>query len=161
RLTWRHIFRLAWHFGLFQFLMPIAGWAAGETVAARIGQWDHWIAFGLLAFIGGRMIFSSLKPGGGECACTGISDPTCGITLVSLSVATSLDALAVGFSLAAIGVGVLYPAAVIGLVAAILTTAGMYLGRALGAAFGRRVGAVGGLVLVGVGIKILSDHLAR
>ncbi len=160
RMTWRHVFRLAWHFGLFQFLMPIAGWAAGETVASRIGRWDHWIAFGLLAFIGVRMIYSSLKPGG--CAGReGIADPTCGITLISLSIATSLDALAVGFSLAAIGVGVLYPAAVIGLVAAILTSSGMFAGRAIGSAFGRRVGIVGGLVLVGVGVKILSDHLAR
>lgn len=156
-LTGRHVFRLAFHFGLFQALMPVVGWAAGAAVHDRIAAYDHWIAFGLLAVVGGRMIVGALR---GDDAPAVPRDPTSGWTLVMLSVATSIDALAVGLSLGMIGSDIVVPAAVIGLVAAALTAAGILLGRRVGAFWGKRVELVGGLVLVGIGAKIVLEHLA-
>ncbi|HPX60786.1 MAG TPA: manganese efflux pump MntP family protein [Deltaproteobacteria bacterium] len=153
-LTRRHIFRLGFHFGLFQALMPVAGWLIGLSVQKWIAAYDHWIAFGLLAFVGARMIHEAFEDGEQRCA----SDPTRGMTLVMLSVATSIDALAVGLSLAMLAVSVWLPAVVIGLVAGVLTVVGMLLGRRLGTAWGRRVEVLGGLVLIGIGLKILLEH---
>ena len=155
--TGRQTFRLAWHFGLFQFLMPIAGWGAGESFVRYIARYDHWVAFGLLLAVGGHMIFGSFRPEKPEGE--GRRDPTRGLSLVVLSVATSIDALAVGLSLAALRTPILYPAAVIGLVAFGLTALGMKLGPLLGRAIGRRAELVGGLVLILIGVKILIDHL--
>ena len=92
----RQTFRLAWHFGLFQALMPVIGWLAGSTIRPLIESWDHWLAFALLAAVGGRMIVDALR---GEKATASPADPTRGLSLVVLSVATSIDALGVGFSL--------------------------------------------------------------
>ncbi len=152
----RQLFRLSWHFGLFQFLMPVVGWMAGVTLAARLSAWDHWLAFGLLLFIGGKMIRSGIRGADAE---AGNRDPTRGVSLVLLSVATSVDALAVGLSLGVLGVRIWYPAAVIGVVTCGLTAAGMRLGRVLGRAVGNRMEVAGGLVLVGIGVKILAEHL--
>jgi len=156
-MTKRHVFRLAFHFGLFQAMMPILGWAAGSAVHRYIASYDHWIAFGLLAFVGGKMIVSALA-GAGETRVT--NDPTSGWDLVLLSVATSIDALAVGISLAVMRMEILLPALIIGVVAASLTTVGMVLGRRIGAAWGRRVEVLGGLVLIAIGTKILIEHLS-
>lgn len=153
----RQTFRLAWHFGLFQALMPIIGWAAGTTVRPYIERWDHWLAFVLLAVVGGRMIFDSVR---GDEDKASPADPTRGWSLVVLSIATSVDALAVGLSFAALGVEVWTPAAVIGFTAAAMTLLGTLGGRALGARFGTRMAVVGGLVLIGIGFWILFEHLA-
>jgi len=153
-LSGRHLFRLGFHFGLFQALMPIVGWLAGLTIQSRIAAWDHWVAFGLLTFVGGKMIWEAFREEDEEKA----TDPTRGLTLVILSIATSIDALAVGLSLAMLGVSIWVPALVIGVVAAAFTVAGMLLGRRLGALWGRRVEIFGGLVLCGIGIKILIEH---
>jgi putative Mn2+ efflux pump MntP len=155
--TARQTFRLAFAFGLFQFLMPIAGWAAGESFVKYIGRYDHWLAFALLLGVGGRMIFESfhLERASGAPR----PDPTRGLSLLVLSIATSLDALAVGLSLAALRAPILYPALVIGLVAFAMTTAGMKLGPALGKVIGRRAELLGGLILILIGVKILVDHL--
>lgn len=152
----RQLFRLSWHFGLFQFLMPVVGWLAGVTVAERLSAWDHWLAFGLLLFIGGKMIRSGIRGGDAD---AGTRDPTRGVSLVLLSVATSIDALAVGLSLGVLGVRIWYPAAVIGVVTCGLTAAGMRMGRVLGKAVGNRMEVAGGLVLVAIGVKILVEHL--
>jgi putative Mn2+ efflux pump MntP len=154
-LTGRHVFRLAFHFGLFQALMPALGWAAGHAVYAHIAAFDHWIAFGLLALIGGKMVWGAFGGGEEERAA---ADPTTGSALVLLSVATSIDALAVGLSLAMIGSTILIPAAVIGLVAAGFTAAGMVLGRRIGALWGKRVEVLGGLILIAIGAKIVVEH---
>jgi putative Mn2+ efflux pump MntP len=151
----RATFRLGFHFGLFQFLMPIVGWFAGLTIAGAIGSVDHWIAFILLAIVGGRMIRSGLK---GEEE-KGAGDPSKGWTLVMLSIATSIDALAVGFSLAMIGVDILFPAVVIGVVTAAMSVAGLRLGARLGARFGHRMEVVGGMILIFVGARIVFEHL--
>jgi len=151
----RRWFRLGFHFGLFQALMPVLGWLAGRGLQQWISAYDHWIAFGLLSLVGGKMIYEALK---GEENNT-ISDPSRGWTLVMLSIATSIDALAVGFSLALLGVDIWFPALIIGITAAVLTVAGMCLGQKVGALWGRRVEIAGGIVLFIIGIKILAEHL--
>jgi putative Mn2+ efflux pump MntP len=155
-LTRRHVVRLSFHFGLFQALMPTIGWAAGHAVYNYIAAIDHWIAFGLLAFVGSKMIREALH---GEEDSKYTNDPTSGWTLVMLSVATSIDALAVGLSLAMIGSTIVLPAIVIGIVAAAFTATGMVLGRRIGSLWGKRVEIFGGLVLIGIGVKILVEHL--
>lgn len=154
----RQTFRLAFHFGLFQFLMPLIGYLAGMTVEGYIRGYDHWLAFVLLGYIGGKMVYEG-GWGGGEEGGDG-KDPTRGISLVVLSVATSIDALAVGVSLGVLRNGeIIYPGVVIGLVACTFTAAGLHLGKRLGSVFGRRMEVAGGLVLVAIGMKILFDHL--
>ena len=150
----RAAFRLSFHFGLFQFLMPIIGWLAGYTIAGFITAVDHWIAFGLLAVIGGRMIRSGLGPE--EDADT--ADPSRGWSLILLSIATSIDALAVGFSLAMVNITIWQPAVIIGLVTAAMSVAGLRLGDRLGARFGSRMEIAGGVILILIGVHILVDH---
>lgn len=156
RVDARQTFRLAWHFGLFQALMPIIGWLAGLTVADWISPVDHWIAFGLLTVIGGKMIWESLAHADGE---RERADPTRGWSLILLSIATSIDALAVGLSLALLDVSIWYPAVVIGLVAGGFTAVGLHLGKRFGALLGRRMEVVGGVILIGIGVRILVEHL--
>jgi putative Mn2+ efflux pump MntP len=156
QVTNRQKFRLAWHFGLFQAFMPVLGWLAGLTLVQYIEPVDHWIAFGLLAVIGGKMIYEALKHPEQE---VDRCDPTKGWSLVLLSVATSIDALAVGLSLAVLGVDIWFPAIVIGIVAGVLTIVGLELGTRFGALLGRRMEVVGGLILIGIGVKILVEHL--
>ena len=156
RLTGRHLFRLGFHFGLFQALMPVIGWLAGLTIMQWVEAWDHWIAFSLLTIIGGRMIYEAFS----DEEKTDDRDPTKGLSLVLLSIATSIDALAVGFSLSVIGVSIWMPALVIGLVAGVLTIAGMLLGSRIGNRWGSRVEIFGGVVLIAIGIKILIEHLS-
>ena len=153
--TPRARFRLAFHFGLFQFLMPVLGWLGGTAVARWIGAFDHWVAFALLAFVGVRMIRSALA-GTEECK---PEDPSRGRTLIMLAVATSMDALAVGLSLAMLGVAVLAPALVIGLVTGGLALAALLAGEKLGMAIGRWAEVLGGLVLLGIGMRVLVTHL--
>lgn len=155
-VTPRHVFRLAFHFGLFQFMMPIIGWLAGQTLASCIERYDHWIAFAMLICIGGKMLFESALGAREEAT----ADPTRGIMLVTLSIATSVDALAVGLSMGLLGVSVWSAAAVIGLVAGVLTMIGIRFGARLGPRWGRGAEALGGVILVAIGIRILVSHLA-
>jgi putative Mn2+ efflux pump MntP len=152
----RQTFRLAWHFGLFQALMPIIGWAAGTSIRPWIERWDHWLAFALLSVVGVRLITESVRGSSDEPVRT---DPTRGWSLMVLSIATSIDALAVGLSFAALGVQVWTPAAIIGVTAAAMTVFGTIGGRALGARFGSRMAVVGGVVLIAIGTWILFEHL--
>lgn len=147
--------RLAFHFGLFQFLMPVLGWLVGRQLAGRIEVYDHWVAFALLAGVGAHMLWEAR---GGEMERLA-ADPTKGLRMVGLSVATSLDALAVGGSLALIGVEIWYPSAVIGVVTGTLALAGIHLGRRLRGRYGRSLDCVGGLILIGIGVRILVVHL--
>ena len=154
----RQTFRLAFHFGLFQFLMPVIGYLAGMTVEGYIREYDHWLAFVLLGYIGGKMIYEGAWGDAGEEGAG--KDPTRGISLVVLSLATSIDALAVGISLGVLHQqGIVYPGVVIGLVACSFTAAGLHLGKRLGAVFGKRMEVVGGIVLVAIGARILLDHM--
>lgn len=156
RLTWRHCLRLAWHFGLFQAMMPVIGWWMGFAVRGFVEQWAHWCAFGLLVFIGIRMCIEAL-----ECECEQQpTDPTRGMSLVMLSVATSIDALAVGAGYSLLGYPVAFPAVIIGIVAFIFTASGIWLGRFVGQSchLGRYAGLIGGVTLVGIGLNILRQQ---
>lgn len=144
----RATFRLSFHFGLFQFMMPVIGWYAGMHIAPLISAVSHWVAFGLLAFVGGRMIISALHPDAHALS----SDPSKGLSLVMLSFATSMDALVIGFSLAMIHVNIWYPSAMIGLITAGLSLAGITLGRHLEKRIGPRMEIIGGIVLIVIGI---------
>jgi manganese efflux pump family protein len=157
RVSLRQNFRLAWHFGFFQAAMPVIGWAAGLTIREAIARYDHWVAFALLLFVAQGMLrqaFRTERDDGPP------RDPTKGLTMVMLSLATSLDALAVGLSLSLINVSIWTPAVIIGLVAAALTTIGMHLGKRLSRAvlFRRYADAIGGLVLITIGLNILREH---
>jgi len=155
-VTPRHTFRLAFHFGLFQFMMPIFGWLAGKEMAAYIEPYDHWLAFGLLWFVGAKMLLDARSEREPESK----SDPSRGLMLVTLSVATSIDALAVGLTMALLGVSIWLPAAVIGIVAAAMSTLGVSFGSRLGSRCGHWAEAAGGCVLLVIGGRILISHLA-
>jgi len=157
RVTGRQVFRLGFHFGLFQAMMPIIGWLAGRSVQHYIADFDHWIAFGLLSFIGGKAIYEAFAHRG-DIEQRG--DPTKGLSLVMLSIATSIDALAIGLSFALLDVTIWYPSLVIGVITASLTIIGVLLGSRLGRKFGTRMEIVGGLVLIFIGVKILIQHIS-
>ena len=155
RMTARHTFRLSWHFGLFQALMPIIGWTGGSVLSSFIGVLGDWMAFGLLTFLGIRMIRQSFQTGHRDRD----YDPTRGWSLVGLSMATSLDALAVGVSLGLIGLSIWVPAGIIGGVALVLTYVGTQIGRRAGSMLGPWAERTGGAVLIAIGIRILALQL--
>ena len=157
RITKFQTLRIALSFGSFQFLMPLLGWFAGRNILKYIQAFDHWVAFGLLVFIGSKMIYESSKRT--KIPPERSTDPTKGLSLVFLSVATSIDALAVGLSFAVFHVTILYPAIVIGLVAFWMTIFGVKIGPILGQLVGKRAELLGGLVLIFIGVKILFEHL--
>ena len=150
----RSVFRLAFHFGLFQFLMPVLGWLAGSRFSGYISAFDHWVALALLAFVGGRMIRSGLDAHAQAFPC----DPSRGRMLVTLSIATSIDAFAIGLSLAMLHMDILYPSVVIGVVTGTLSLIGLLIGHRLGEVVGKRMEIVGGLILVGIGLRIVVSH---
>jgi putative Mn2+ efflux pump MntP len=135
--------------------MPVVGWFAGTTIVRYIAAYDHWVAFALLAFVGIRMIRSGLE----DNIELPKSDPSRGWSLVMLSIATSIDALAIGLSLAIIGVTIWYPAVVIGVVTGLVSWLGLRLGNVLGEKFGKRMEIAGGIVLVGIGVRIVLSHI--
>lgn len=160
-VTPRHAFRLSWHFGLFQFLMPIIGWLLGRQAVAAIDGWDHWVAFALLAAVGGHMLHEAVKTDAKPAETAGQKDPTRGWSLVMLSIGTSLDALAVGLSLALMDINPWTVVPLIGVVTAALVLVGMKAGRIAGVVFGRSAEILGGLVLILIGAKILVEGLSR
>ena len=156
----RHYFRLAFHFGLFQFMMPVIGYFGGMYLESYIKAYDHWIAFGLLAFIGLKMIweaFTNKEKKDGACR----QDPSRGWSLVVLAVATSIDALAVGLSIGLMNHPILLPSIIIGAVCSAFSILGIAIGNRVGSVLGRRAEAVGGVLLVTIGIKILIEHLSE
>lgn len=152
--SWRQGVKMGLWFGAFQCIMPLAGWALGSSMARYIQSVDHWIAFCLLAVIGGKMIWEARGEGGEEAVADLSAQRLC-----VLAIATSIDALAVGVSMAFMSVNILVAAVVIGVVAFALSLVGGLLGRRLGGLFQRWAQAAGGLVLVGIGVKILMEHL--
>jgi putative Mn2+ efflux pump MntP len=157
-VTRRHVFRLVWHFGFFQAGMTLLGYGAGVTVRLYIEALDHWVAFALLALVGGKMIRDALAGRPSESRRRG--DPTRGGSLILLSVATSIDALSVGIGLSVLGDSIWLPAVVIGVVAALFTAAGLKMGQVATWASGMERWAtfLGGLVLIGVGFHVLFSH---
>ena len=148
----RQLFRLSFHFGLFQFLMPLIGWALGRTVAGYTSIYGPWIAAALLFYIGGKMAFDSLRPPSEK---PSFSDPTRGLSLVALSLATSMDALGVGLSLGLLNRQLFVPAVWIGITAALMTWAGMKLGTRMSQWFGHRVGLAAAAILFVIAVRLL------
>lgn len=157
RVSFRQTFRLSWHFGLFQALMPVVGWSAGLSIYKYFESYGHWVAFGLLSFVGLNMIREAFKHDKGKGQ---KKDPTKGMMLVMLSVATSIDALAVGFSISMLNVSIWKPALIIGMVAGIFTIIGLQIGKSIGSVARLSLYAeIGGaIVLLAIGLNILHEH---
>ena len=153
KLSAKHAALAGLYFGGFQFLMPLLGWLLGFRFEALIRSVDHWIAFGLLALIGGNMIRESRSDVEEQ------SDDFSVRAMLLLAVATSIDALAVGISFAFLSVRILPAAALIGVTTFVLSAAGIYIGRAFGARFKSKAEFVGGAILILIGLKILLEHL--
>jgi putative Mn2+ efflux pump MntP len=151
----RAIFRLSFHFGFFQFIMPILGWFVGAKLEPIISTYDHWVAFFLLQFVAFRMVISIKK--GNELG--SINDPSKGYSLIILSLATSIDALAVGFSLAMIKINILYPSLIIGLITATMSLVGIVIGNYTNQKLGKTSAIIGGVILSIIGFRILISHL--
>lgn len=154
-----HVFRASLSFGLFQFIMPVLGWFLGETVSAYIESYDHWIAFALLSLTGGRMVKGGIKTRAVRPADQAAEDIRNPLILLTLSVTTSIDALAVGLSLNVLGHGLWLPAGIIGGVTFLVCLAGFEFGRRLGVLFEKGAQIAGGIILIGLGLRILIQHL--
>ncbi len=150
------VFKLALTFGLFQFGMSLAGALGGRQIEKYFSAIDHWIAFVLLGFVGGKMIWEALSHEEEREPAGALALPV----LVSLGVATSIDALAVGVTLPTLELGILLSTGLIGLMTFVLSMAGAWAGRRLGDRFGASIELLGGLVLIGIGLKTLVEHLA-
>ncbi|MCX8150761.1 MAG: manganese efflux pump MntP family protein [Candidatus Bathyarchaeota archaeon] len=142
-------------FGSFQVLMPLIGWIVGVSLSGFIAAFDHWAAFTLLAFIGVKMIYDALRDNDENKHNYELRLAA----LLALSVATSIDSLMVGLSFAFLQSTIVFPIAVIGIVTFTLSYIGVLFGCALGKFFGEKIKAVGGLILIGIGVKVLLDHL--
>lgn len=151
----RHAVMIALFFGAFQAVMPVIGWAAGSLLTDFITGVDHWIAFLLLCLIGFHMIYESLKP----IYKRNSYNPLNIRILLLLSVATSIDALAAGISFAFMEIAIIRSALIIGIVTFALSFTGYYIGDRIGRSFGNKVRILGGIILIGIGLKILIEHL--
>jgi len=149
--------RLAAHFGIFQSGMTALGWLAGETIVNYVEEFDHWIAFALLAYVGINLIRAGLSKGGKAFE----QDPSTGRTLVILSFATSIDAFAVGLSIAFLKVQILLSIIMIGTITLILSAAGLFAGIHLGKSFGKQMEILGGVILIGIGIRVVLTHIFK
>jgi len=152
----RHALRMALFFGAFQSLMPLVGSLAGLSLREYISAYDHWIAFGLLALIGGKMIYEAFQIEQAEKK----MDPSNLLILLTLSVATSIDALAVGFTLSLLVSSLAFAVIVIGVITFGLSYAGVSIGKRFGHFCESKIEILGGLILIAIGVKILIRHLA-
>ena len=160
-VTTKHIFQFAAAFGFFQFLMPLAGGLAGHTVADLVSAWDHWIAFALLAWVSVSMVREALSDEEEAPELCQVCGTIPWGTLLTLSVATSLDALAVGFSFAMAKFPILWPSVVIGSVCFVLTAIAVMLGSKLSSTAARhsaKLSLFGATVLFAIGLKVLYEH---
>jgi putative Mn2+ efflux pump MntP len=154
--TARQTFRLAFHFGLFQALLPLIGALLGGLLLRHVEAWDHWIAFGLLAFLGLRMMTAGLREK--ERSATAV-DLTRGWHLVLFSLAVSIDALAAGIALPAARVPIVPAVTIFGVVTALATFLAIRLAGAIATRIGNRIEIVAGVTLILIGLKIVADHL--
>jgi putative Mn2+ efflux pump MntP len=152
----RHALRMALFFGGFQAAMPIVGWLAGLGLRAHISAYDHWVAFGLLAFVGGKMIYESFAIESAEKNL----NPSNPLILLTLSVATSIDALAVGFTLSLLATSIAVAVTIIGVITFGLSYVGITIGKRFGHFCERKIEILGGLILIAIGLRILIGHLA-
>lgn len=148
--------KIALFFGGFQFIMPCIGYFLGSAFAKYITAFDHIIAFVLLGFIGGKMIYEAVSEKDEDAE---IKNPLSLKTLLILAIATSIDALAVGVTFATINVPIVYASVIIGILTYLISAVGVYVGAKFGNLLGKKAEIAGGLVLIGIGIKILIEHL--
>jgi putative Mn2+ efflux pump MntP len=159
--VWQTSLAVGLVFGVAQAVAPLLGWSLGVAFAGLIEAWDHWIAFGLLALIGAKMIWEGNKSDPpGEASDPGKERVATGWTLLGLAVATSIDAAAAGITLPTLGAPILLSIAVVGLVTFALSFAGVWLGRTGSRALGPNAEIIGGLILIVIGAKVLIDHKA-
>jgi putative Mn2+ efflux pump MntP len=158
---WGPSVAIALTFGAFQAVMPVIGWALGSAFADAIVTFDHWIAFGLLLAIGAKMLWEARASGAQQNAVAALGSVRVvrARELLTLGIATSVDALAVGVSLAFLDVSISQAALVIGVITAVLSLVGVRLGHHAGRHLGAWAELLGGLVLIGIGVKILVEHL--
>jgi putative Mn2+ efflux pump MntP len=154
-LRLKHAARIAFFFGAFQAVMPILGWLAGIGLKQYVEAFDHWIAFGLLLFIGVKMIYEAVWIKEVEKKC----DPLNITILLGLAIATSIDALAVGVTFAFIKVPIITPAVIIGLTTFTISFGGVFIGNKFGNRLGSKMEVIGGLILIAIGVKILLQHI--
>jgi putative Mn2+ efflux pump MntP len=156
KCNFKYALTIAIFFGAFQALMPVAGWLAGEQLATLVELWAPWIAFILLALVGGKMIYEGVREEDTDedvCKVFSLRD------ILILSIATSIDAFAVGVTFAFLNTPILLPIIIIGLVTFVLSFIGVYLGKKAGHLFGNKIEVLGGLILIGIGLKILLENL--
>lgn len=151
----RHIFKIGSILGLFQAGMTLGGYLAGMGFKKYITAFDHWIAFVLLLYLGGKMIYESTLDKEEDCK----NNPLCNKTLCCLGIATSIDALAVGISLACLESTIAFEALIIGVVTFIFSASGVYFGSRFGRKIDLKLDLIGGLILIGIGTKILIEHV--
>lgn len=154
KLRIRHALRMAFSFGAFQAVMPLLGYAAGNTFSNYIADYDHWVAFGLLVFVGGKMIYEAFQfeektP----------QNPTRLLVLAALSIATSIDALAVGITFSLVTDHIITAVILIGIITFILSYIGYEIGKRIGHFFENKIEILGGVILIAIGLKILISHL--
>ena len=159
--AWRTALLVGAAFGVAQAIAPLIGWSLSLLFAGLIESVDHWVAFALLALVGGKMIYEGLRndPPGQE-SDPGKERPAGGWTLVTLAIAVSIDAAAAGITLPTLGAPIVVSVAVIGLVTFVLSTAGVMIGRAGAKALGPQAEILGGVILIVIGAKVLVDHRA-
>jgi len=150
-----NMLKVALSFGIFQMAMPLLGWLVGQTVVSYIEQYDHWLAFVLLAFIGGKMIIEFVR-NGTEAESVDIGKWG---TLITLAVATSIDSLAVGLSFAVLKINIVIAAGIIGMVAFTVSAFSFWLGRKVSALVGRWALLAGGIILIVIGLRIFITHM--
>ncbi len=160
-LRLRHVLSVSLLFGGFQALMPWIGWLVGARIGPLIQAWDHWIAFTLLSAIGGKMLWEArLEHDAGAKPALSVDESFRIQLLLVLALATSIDALAVGFTLPMLNAPFVSSLLTIGVTTAALSALGVLAGRRFGSALGQRLDAFGGIVLIGLGLKILVEHLS-
>ncbi|MEG1548583.1 MAG: manganese efflux pump MntP family protein [Clostridia bacterium] len=153
----RDVIKLAAFFGVFQFIMPVIGWMLVKTVSGYVESVDHWIAFALLSFIGIRMIIGALNSKNDIEKAS--ANPFLTKTLLLMAIATSIDALAVGASLGFADINIWFCGILIGVVTFFLSALGVYIGKKMGKLFKKHAELIGGVILIGIGLKILIEHL--
>lgn len=157
-LNFGHYFRLSFSFGFFQFIMPILGYFCGKHIEKLIKSFDHWIALALLFFVGCKMIKEAFEEDSEKAFKS--KDPSKGFSLLILSIATSIDALAVGLSMGILNKPILYPSIIIGLTCSLFSIAGIMIGSKVRHFAGNKIAnIIGGLMLILIGIKILLEHM--
>jgi putative Mn2+ efflux pump MntP len=158
KISFQHALKISFSFAFFQGLLPVLGWFMGIGIKVYIEQFDHWIAFFLLVYLGGKMIFESFKDEESE----KMSNIYSWKHILALSIATSIDALIVGFTYAVVSTRNIFSGAVIiGAITFFFAMLGIRIGKDVAGNFGQRVELLGGIILIGIGVKILIQHLIQ